>query len=83
MSANPKLQVFGSGCTSCKRLHETVVRAAQELGLSAEVEYVTDITRLLELGVMRSPVFAIDGKPVAVGVIPSVEQVKELISGRS
>ena len=75
------IQVFGSGCSSCKKLYEAADRAVKDLGSEIEVEYITDINRLLELGVMQSPVLAIDGKPVAVGFIPNAEQLKELIGG--
>ncbi len=75
------IQVFGSGCPNCKKLHEAVKRAVKDLGSEIEVEYVTDITKLLELGVMQSPALVIDGKTVAAGFIPSAEQLKELIGG--
>jgi small redox-active disulfide protein 2 len=78
--SNLKIQVFGSGCPSCKRLHERTVQAAKELGLDVEVEYVTDIQRLMALGVMSSPVLAVDGKPVLMGFVPDVEDIKKAIA---
>ena len=78
--SNLKIQVFGSGCPSCKRLHERTVQAAKELGLDVEVEYVTDIQRLMALGVMSSPVLAIDGKPVLMGFVPDIEDIKKAIA---
>jgi small redox-active disulfide protein 2 len=77
---NLKIQVFGSGCPSCKRLHERTVQAAKEMGLDTEVEYVTDIQRLMALGVMQSPVLALDGKPVLAGCIPDLEDIKAALS---
>lgn len=74
------IQVFGSGCPSCKRLHELTQRAVQELGMSVEVEYVTDVQRLIELGVMQSPVLAINGKPVLAGSVSDIETIKEVIT---
>ncbi len=75
-----KIQVLGSGCPSCKRLYEMTKLAAQELGLDADVEYVTDVQRILAMGLMSSPVLAVDGKPIIVGFVPgSVEKVKELL----
>jgi len=78
--SNLKIQVFGSGCPSCKRLHERTVQAAKELGLDVEVEYVTDIQRLMALGVMSSPVLAVDGKPVLMGFVPDIEDIKKAIA---
>jgi len=74
------IQVFGSGCASCKKLHELTVKAVEELGLKLDVEYNTDVTKIIEMGVMSSPVLAIDGKPALVGFIPDIEKIKEIIS---
>lgn len=74
------IQVLGSGCPSCKRLHELTQKAVQELGMSVEVEYVTDVQKLIELGVMQSPVLAINGKPVLAGSVSDVETIKEVIT---
>jgi len=76
---NIKIQVLGSGCQTCKRLYELTKQAVQELGIEAEVEYITDISKIVEMGVMSSPVLAIDGKPVATGFVPDVEKIKSLI----
>lgn len=75
-----KIEVLGSGCPRCKRLYESTLQATRELGLDAVVTYETDVRKLVELGVMSSPVLAIDGTPVLVGSVPSVEKIKELLS---
>ncbi|PIZ65455.1 thioredoxin family protein [Candidatus Roizmanbacteria bacterium CG_4_10_14_0_2_um_filter_36_9] len=74
-----KIQVLGSGCPTCKNLYELTTKATQELGLDGEVEYITDITKLVEMGVMTSPVLAIDGKVALSGYIPDIEKIKEII----
>ena len=74
-----KIQVLGSGCPTCKKLFELTKKAIEELGLKIEVEYITDIQRIVEMGVMSSPVLAIDGKPAITGFLPDVEKIKETI----
>lgn len=74
-----KIQVLGSGCPTCKKLHELTQQAVNELNLKAEVEYITDIDKIVEMGVMSSPVMAIDGKPVIAGRLPDIEELKESI----
>ena len=74
-----KIQVLGSGCPTCKKLFELTKQAIEELGLKIEVEYVTDIQRIVEMGVMSSPILAIDGKPAITGFLPDVEKIKETI----
>ncbi|MFA6393415.1 MAG: thioredoxin family protein [Patescibacteria group bacterium] len=61
------IQVFGSGCATCKKLYEATKKAAEELKISVTVEYITDVTKMIEMGVMTSPVLAINGKPVLTG----------------
>ena len=75
------IQVLGSGCPTCKRLFEITKRAVQELNLNAEVQYITDVGKIVEMGLMQSPVLAVNGKPVAVGYVPGVEKIKALITG--
>jgi small redox-active disulfide protein 2 len=74
-----KIQVLGSGCPTCKKLYETTKEAVAQLNLKEEVEYVTDISKIVEMGVMQSPVLAVDGKPVIVGSVPNVEKIKSII----
>ena len=74
-----KIQVLGSGCPTCKKLFELTKQAVEELNLKTEVEYITDIQKIVEMGVMSSPVLAIDGKPVITGFLPDVEKIKETI----
>lgn len=75
-----KIQVLGSGCTTCKKLFELTQTAVKEMGLEMEVEYVADIQKIIEMGLMQSPVLAINGKPVMVGFLPDLEKIKKLIS---
>ena len=74
-----KIQVLGSGCPTCKKLFELTKQAIEELGLKIEVEYITDIQRIVEMGVMSSPILAVDGKPAITGFLPDVEKIKEAI----
>jgi small redox-active disulfide protein 2 len=74
-----KIQVLGSGCPSCKRLHETVKEAVAEMNLGSEVEYVTDIQKIIDMGVMQSPVLVVDGKPIMAGSVPNKEKIVELL----
>ena len=78
---NMNIRVIGSGCVTCKRLHELATQAAQELGLKESVTYSTDIGEIAAMGLMQSPVLAVDGKPVLVGKIFDIDRVKVVIQG--
>jgi len=74
-----KIQVFGSGCCSCKNLYALTQQAVEEINIKVEVEYITDIQKIIETGWMRMPVLAIDGKPAIIGSIPKLEELKKVI----
>ena len=74
-----KIQVLGAGCPSCKKMFELTKQAALELGLKIEVEYITDITVLVKMGVMSAPALAINDKLVFAGALPNSQRIKELI----
>lgn len=77
-----KIQVLGSGCPTCKRLYELTQKAVSESGLNETVEYITGapgMQKIIEMGVMSSPVLAINGKPVMTGFVPDIEKIKNLL----
>ena len=78
-----KIQVLGSGCATCKKLYELTQEAVKQLNLEEKVEYITDVSKIIEMGVMSSPVLAINGKPAMVGFVPDIEKVKEIINKNS
>jgi len=80
------IQVLGSGCPTCKKLYELTQQAVHEMNSQDSVEYITGdkgLQKIMELGVMQSPVLAVDGKPVMVGFVPDVEKIKKaILSGK-
>lgn len=74
-----KIQVLGSNCTTCKKMYELTVKAVQELGLKDGVEYVTDIEKIIKMGVLSTPVLVINDKPVVTGFVPGVGMIKKII----
>ena len=61
------IQVLGSGCPTCKQLFEKTKKVVEELNLSISVEYVDDITKMIEMGLMSSPVLVVNDLPLLVG----------------
>jgi len=76
---NMKIEVLGSGCATCKKLFEIVQKAVSELGMSEKVEYITDIQKIIAMGLIQSPVLAINDKPVLVGFSSDIEKIKKII----
>jgi len=76
------IQVFGSGCPTCKQLLETTKKIAQELKIETEVEYITDIAEMIKLGILTSPVLAIDGKSVLIGGGHSEDEIRSVLQNK-
>lgn len=73
------IQVLGSGCPTCKKLYEITKKAVEELSLGIKVEYLNDVQKIISMGVMQSPVLAVNGKPTIVGFTPDIEKIKKAI----
>ena len=75
-----KLQILGTGCPKCTKLAEATEQAARELGIDYQLEKVTKIQEIMAFGVMLTPALAVDGEVKVSGKVPSVEEIKQLIS---
>ena len=56
-----KIQILGTGCPKCKKLEENARAAADDMSMEIEVEKVTDIDKITDMGVMITPALAVDG----------------------
>jgi small redox-active disulfide protein 2 len=75
-----KIEVLGPGCTRCETLASNTRAAADGLGLAYSLEKVTDITAIAARGVMMTPALIVDGEVKVSGKVPSVEEIKEILS---
>jgi small redox-active disulfide protein 2 len=72
--------VLGPGCPNCQTLYERTQRAAQELGLECAISKVTDINAIVGFGVMSTPALIVDGTIKVQGRVPTLAQLKEMLS---
>lgn len=73
------IKVLGAGCKSCHEQYENAKQAAKDMGLSVEVEYITDIQKVMEYGVMSMPALVVNKKVVAMGKVLKVNEVVALL----
>lgn len=73
------IKVLGSGCASCHRLYENAKTAVKNMGLSVEVEYITDMAKVMEYGVMRMPALVVNENVVAMGKVLNANEIVELL----
>jgi small redox-active disulfide protein 2 len=74
-----EIKVLGTGCANCKALEKAVVNALAEMEISAGVEKVEDIQKILSYGIMRTPALVINEKVVFAGRVPPSKELKEII----
>ncbi len=73
------IKVLGPGCAKCHKLNEATVEAVKELGGDITVEYIQDITKILEYPVLTTPALVINEKIVSIGKALRKEEVIKLI----
>ena len=74
-----EIKVLGTGCAKCKSLEKVTQQAVQELNLDASVEKEEDIQKIMEYGIMRTPGLVINGKVVLSGLLPKINEMKEIL----
>ena len=76
---NLTIKVYGSGCKGCKTLHQNVIDALAEMNIAADVQYITDMQKIMETGVMSLPALAVNEKIVSSGKVLSVAEVRKFL----
>ena len=73
------IKVLGAGCKSCHEQYENTKAAVKALGLSVEVEYITDMEKVMEYGVMSMPAIVVNEKVVSMGKVLKAADVEKLL----
>lgn len=68
-----------SGCSNCQKLEALVREATAELGITAEIEKVTDPVDIMAYDVVSVPGLVIDGEVVIGGRVPSYGELKRVL----
>ena len=73
------IKVLGAGCKSCHEQYENAKAAVKARGLSVEVEYVTDMEKVMAYGVMSMPAIVVNEKVVSMGKVLKAADVENLL----
>ena len=73
------IKVLGAGCKSCHEMYENTKAAVKNAGLSVEVEYITDMERVMGYGVMSMPGLVVNEKVVSIGKVLKAAEVEKLL----
>lgn len=73
------VKVLGAGCKSCREQYENAKEAVKAMGLPVQVEYITDMQKVMEYGVMRMPALVVNEKVVSMGKVLKAAEVEKLL----
>ena len=74
------IKVLGTGCKSCKGLYEVVLEVVSTLDKEINIDYINDLNKIMEYGIMDIPAMIINDKIVSTGRMLTNKQVEELIN---
>ena len=73
------VKVLGAGCKNCHILYENVKKALEAMSIPVETEYITDMAKIAEYGVMSMPVIVVNEKVVSQGRVLKPSEVGRLL----
>lgn len=73
------IKVLGAGCASCHTLYENTQAAVRTMELPVGVEYITDLQKVMEYGVMSVPALVVNEKVISTGKVLKVEDIQKLL----
>ena len=74
-----KIEVLGTGCTTCNTAELVVRGAVEKSGVNVEVVKVSDRMEIAKSGVLMTPGILVNGRKKLTGRIPSVAEVLDWI----
>ena len=73
------IKVLGAGCKSCHEQYENAEAAVKAMGLNLEVEYITDMEKVMGYGAMSMPAIVVNEKVVSMGKVLKAADVERLL----
>ena len=73
------VKVLGAGCRACHEQYENAKTAVKALGLDVEVEYITDMEKVMVYGVMSMPAIVVNEKVVSMGKVLKAADMEKLL----
>ena len=75
-----EIKILGPGCAKCKTLDKLTREVVEKNGINASITKVEDIMEIMKYGVMSTPALVIDEKVVIKGRVPSLNELKQLLT---
>ena len=75
-----EIKVLGTGCAKCTALEKVTKEVVDALNLPATVTKVEDIMEIMTYGIMTTPALVVDGQVLIKGRVPTMEEMKRLLT---
>jgi small redox-active disulfide protein 2 len=75
-----EIKILGTGCSKCNTLEKITRDVVSKNNIDATIIKVDDIMEIMKYNIMTTPALVIDGKVVTRGIIPSAEEIKQLLT---
>ncbi|MDO9513442.1 MAG: thioredoxin family protein [Elusimicrobiota bacterium] len=75
-----KIEILGTGCPKCRQLEQNARDAAAESGVEIEVVKISELSDIMNYGVMITPALAVDGEVRSTGKVLTKDDIKKLIA---
>ena len=73
------IKVLGGGCKSCEALLRAAKEAVANKGIDAEIEYITDMEKIMNYGIMRMPALMVDNRIVSAGKVLKAKEIEHFL----
>ena len=73
------IKVLGGGCRSCEALLDAVKEVVAKKNIDADVEYITDMEKIMGYGIMSMPALMVDDKLISSGRVLKAKEIEKLL----
>jgi len=74
------IKILGTGCSKCNTLEKLTREVVAQNKINATITKVEDIVEIMKYGVMNTPALVVDGKVEIKGRVPSVDEIKKILT---
>lgn len=74
-----QVKILGPGCKNCQTLEARTREALEALGITADIDEVTDYAEIAGHGVMKTPGLVVDDDVVVSGRVPTARELHDLL----
>jgi len=75
-----QIKILGTGCPNCNKLEQEIKKAAENQGIEAVYEKVTDFQKIMEYDILSTPGLVINGNVASSGRIPSQGEITSFLT---